>query len=139
MSKQITQSRKEYKFSNGLECYQEELTLEQEHKLLDLFEQVQLDEKDINNINFYKILFKKRIIYKVLSIILNSNDNTISVNKFESLKNSELLEVLEDFFILNPLLKELSMNITKNQDLQSVISNIGSSIKKREKNSPAMK
>lgn len=98
--------KKKYKFSNGLECYQDELTLEQDIKLTQLFSKIDLQNiADVKIIDLIGLISKENIIPDLLKIILMS-ESGIDETKFMSLKNSELKGVIEDFFTLNPLVKD---------------------------------
>jgi hypothetical protein len=98
--------KKKYKFSNGLECYQDELTLEQDIKLTQLFSKIDLQNiADVKIIDLISLISKENIIPDLLRIILLS-ESGIDESKFMSLKNSELKGVIEDFFTLNPLVKD---------------------------------
>lgn len=98
---------KKYKFSCGLQAAQEELTLEQDYRIMDLIKSVNL--ADIGNttiVDLIKTLSENKLIEKFLSIIF-SIDSEEEVQKFSSLKNSELKEIITDFFILNPIAMDL--------------------------------
>lgn len=98
--------KKNYKFSNGLECYQDELTLEQDIKLTQLFSKIDLQNiADVKIIDLITLISRENIIPDLLRIILLS-ETVIDETRFMSLKNSELKGVIEDFFILNPLVKD---------------------------------
>ncbi len=100
-------TKKKYKFSNGLECSQDELTLEQDYKVMDLIKSVNLS--DIQNItiaDLIKLLSENKLIEKFLSIIFDITDEE-KIKSFSKLKNSELKEVITDFFILNPIALDL--------------------------------
>lgn len=100
-------TKKKYKFSNDLECTQDELTLEQDYKVMDLIKSVNLS--DIQNItiaDLIKLLSENKLIEKFLSIIFGIEDEA-KIKSFSKLKNSELKEVITDFFILNPIALDL--------------------------------
>ena len=100
-------TKKKYKFSNDLECAQDELTLEQDYKVMDLIKSVNLS--DIQNItiaDLIKLLSENKLIEKFLSIIFGIEDES-KIKSFSKLKNSELKEVITDFFILNPIALDL--------------------------------
>jgi len=100
-------TKKNYKFSNDLECSQDELTLEQDYKVMDLIKSVNLS--DIQNItiaDLIKLLSENKLIEKFLSIIFGIEDES-KIKSFSKLKNSELKEVITDFFILNPIALDL--------------------------------
>lgn len=100
-------TKKKYKFSNDLECTQDELTLEQDYKVMDLIKSANLS--DIQNItiaDLIKLLSENKLIEKFLSIIFGIEDEA-KIKSFSKLKNSELKEVITDFFILNPIALDL--------------------------------
>jgi hypothetical protein len=98
--------RKTYKFSNGLEAQQEELTLEQDYKLAELIGELKLDNLDelsqLRVKDVLKLLVNENVVEKFLNIILVTASN--SQGSFKTLRNSEVKQVVEDFFTLNPLL-----------------------------------
>lgn len=99
--------KKNYKFSNGLGCFQDELTLEQDMKITALFAKVNIQSiAETKLIDLLGIFTKENLILDFLKIILRSGQD-IPEDQLLSLKNSELKEIIEDFFGLNPLVKEL--------------------------------
>ena len=107
--------RKNYKFSNGIEAYQEELTLEQDYKLAELAMGIDLNSfKDLDKLeikNVLKLLVNENVLEKFLQIILIPLSE-ITDKTFNSLKNSEVKQVIEDFFTLNPLVRDLLQNLS---------------------------
>lgn len=98
---------KQYKFSCGLEASQAELTLEQDYRIMDLIKSVNLTDLGATTIaDLIKTLSENKLIEKFLSIIF-SIDNEDDIKNFSKLKNSELKEVVTDFFILNPVALDL--------------------------------
>ena len=102
-------TKKKYKFSNDLECTQDELTLEQDYKVMDLIKSANLS--DIQNItiaDLIKLLSENKLIEKFLSIIFGIEDEA-KIKSFSKLKNSELKEVITDFFFLFSIAIDLLM------------------------------
>lgn len=93
--------RKDYQFKCGLKCSQEELTLEQDIRLAEILER----HEDVNA-DIMKVFRKPGVVEELLSVILVSED-PIDKSKFLKLKNSELKEIVDDFFSLNPSVKAL--------------------------------
>ncbi|MBS1494727.1 MAG: hypothetical protein JST55_14525 [Bacteroidetes bacterium] len=98
---------KKYKFSCGLEASQEELTLDQDYQIMDLIKSVNLTDLGKTTIaDLIKTLSENKLIEKFLSIIFSINVEE-DIKGFSKLKNSELKEVVADFFILNPIALDL--------------------------------
>jgi len=98
---------KRYKFSCGLEASQEELTLEQDYKIMDLIKSVNLSDLSNTTIaDLIKTLSENKLIEKFLSIIFLIDDEE-KIKTFAKLRNSELREIVTDFFILNPVALDL--------------------------------
>lgn len=96
-----------YKFFCGLEASQEELTLEQDYRIMDLIKSVNLSDLGNTTIaDLIKTLSENKLIEKFLSIIF-SVEIEDDIKSFSKLKNSELKEIVTDFFILNPIALEL--------------------------------
>lgn len=96
--------RIKYDFNNGLECYQEELTLKQDDAIIRLIEDFDLDDIKEGNIkikSLIQFLLKNNALVKALRIILNIPDD-LSDEMILTLNNSELQVVFQDFFLLNP-------------------------------------
>lgn len=95
----------EYSFKCGIKAYQEELTLKQDRQINDLIKGLDKNlMKDFTKIQFTElinILFEKDLLNKLLNIILHTNNADYS-----NLSNSELEQVVTDFFTLNPTLKK---------------------------------
>lgn len=107
-----------YKFSNGLECWQEELSLAQDEQLLKIamsfdIENISLETTSIKSV--IDMLLKENSLIKFLDIVLyrpdsaNPKELQVELKKdtelFRSLKNSELHNIINDFFLLNPTVK----------------------------------
>lgn len=111
--------KKNYKFSIGISATQEELTIEQDYKLMDLLSELGIGEgQELLNTPIKDIigkLVKNDLLSKMLEIILTVtgpllDDQTIPLKEDKNwlkLKNSELQEVITDFFSLNPLVLQL--------------------------------
>ena len=137
--------KKTYKFSNDLEAYQEELSLEQDYKLAELitgFNVSAIDDiKSMKVKDILKLLVKENVVEKFLEIVLiPKNSKTwaedascLQLHKsttrgsrgqagaaLRMLKNSEVKQVIEDFFTLNPLLSGLSQILKPAQDSQTM-------------------
>lgn len=98
---------KQYKFSCGLEASQEELTLEQDYQIMDLIKSVNLNDLSATTIaELIKMLSENKLVEKFLSIIFSITGEEY-IKSFAKLKNSELKEVVADFFILNPIALDL--------------------------------
>lgn len=96
---------KKYKFQCGLEASQEELSLEDDYKILDLLKSVNLDSlENLSYITVLKILRENNLLEKFLALIFRIEDQE-QIKLFGKLKNSELEQVTDDFFILNPTAK----------------------------------
>jgi hypothetical protein len=116
---------KRYKFSNGLEASQEELTLNQDYLLMDIISGAETDNVTLTEMsvsNAIKLLSENRLVEKALAVIFNidAEKDENSFDKLSGLKNSELREVINDFFILNPLAGELLKNFAYAADFQSL-------------------
>jgi hypothetical protein len=97
--------RKDYKFSNGVEAYQEQLDLDQLEVLAPVLAQMDIaDLKGLNMKHISEILFKKQLIRKLMKVVLVS-ESDITDDMIGALKHEELEAVLNDFFILNPKMK----------------------------------
>lgn len=111
--------KKNYKFSNGLGCFQDELTLEQDMKITALFAKVNIQSiAETKIIDLLGIITKENLILDFLKIILRSGQD-ISEDQLLSLKNSELKEIIEDFFGLNPLVKQVLGIFRSAADIQT--------------------
>jgi len=99
--------RRDYRFHNGLECCQEQLTLEQNEEFSLL-----LDELDLGDMAGFtlekmnKALYLNQGMRKLFAIaLMNKQGGKLSEAErllFAGLKEAEVEEVIEDFFILNP-------------------------------------
>lgn len=110
--------RKNYKFSNGIEAHQEELSVEQDYKIAELFAELEIskfdDIREMNIQDMIKLLAGSNIVERFLEIILipAGSSGWISSEKLRTLKNSEVKEVIHDFFTLNLLLSGLLQNLS---------------------------
>ena len=100
-----------YQFSNGLVCRQEELTLGQDEKLVEILMGLELSGVDLENTKLRDIisqLLNENLLYKMLQVVLiaETADAEITIEQLKSLKNSELEAVIRDFFSLNPTARD---------------------------------
>lgn len=114
MSEEIT--KKTYQIGNK-EFYQEELTLGQDIQLTELLQETSLEQySNIDNMNvaqLIKLISKENLITKFLRIILLNNDGKVLEDKDAlKIKNSLLELIINDFFSLNPSVKNLLMSIS---------------------------
>lgn len=99
------EENKKYNFKNGLSCNQEELTLLQDIEITKLLSKIDINSlADTKIFDLINLITKESFLPVFLNIILQGNE--ISEDKLLSLKNSELKEIIEDFFTLNPLVKD---------------------------------
>ncbi len=116
----MEESIKKYKFTCGLEALQEELTLEQDYRIMDLIKSVNLSDLGNTTIaDLIKTLSEHKLIEKFLSIIF-SIESEEEVKNFSKLKNSELKEVVTDFFILNPIALDLLRALRSAADITTM-------------------
>ena len=106
----MAEDRKEYNFKCGIKAYQEECTLEQDKKLLKVLSKIEF--KDINDLRNMRIgdivntIIDKDIIGEIFFtiLILDADNIKVPFPGWDSLKRSEVAEVIEDFFTLSPVL-----------------------------------
>ena len=108
--------RKDYELSSGIKCYQEDLTYKQDKQILSLLKNLNIESiSDLSTMkisDLMGILFDENLLEKFLKIILLPTDKKeIPEEKLTEIKNSELEEIIEDFFILNPSVMKLLNNI----------------------------
>lgn len=103
--------KKEYKFSNGLECYQSEFTLKKNIRLAEILKKhfIEAEQKNISSTNILNALTDESFAVDLLSLILNIPEEKKSL--LLDLTNAELEEVITDFFTLNPLFKKQLMSL----------------------------
>jgi len=94
-------TRKDYSFSCGIECYQQELTLKQDKALAKLLSQFKFDSDKMSLMDIIAALSESDLLNEALGIILNKQAD------YSNLTNSELEQVITDFFSLNPSLRKL--------------------------------
>lgn len=106
------ESVKHYFFKCGIEAYQEECCYSQDKQILKLLETV--DIGDVQNFSEMKVsdiitkIFNTDLIPKLFDIILMPEDLAAdNPPDWNLLKRSEVVEVIEDFFSLSPVLKKL--------------------------------
>jgi hypothetical protein len=95
--------KKEYSFKCGLKASQRELTLRQDRKLFDIFKKS--DIESIESLNIRELgdfLFEKNMAVEFFKIILKPSDGEVTEELINEFHNSEMEEVLSDFFTLNP-------------------------------------
>lgn len=99
--------RKDYHFKCGIIASQEECTLAQDKNLIRVLSKVNFkDVNDLRNMpiaDIINMLCENNIIEKIFDIILKVNDHPENWH-WGLLKRSEVAEVIEDFFILSPVL-----------------------------------
>jgi hypothetical protein len=145
---------KTYEFRSGLKCRQEELDIEQDTKISAAIKKANLGIDDIKELGKLPILetiqklLEKGILFELLEIILLPEDGT-SGEEFKKLikkiKNSELPEVFNDFFTLNPALEAVSNilnellagmnNVKDTNNTASILDDIRSNLKGKGKDS----
>lgn len=131
----VKDGRIKYKFKCGIEAYQEELDLRQDELLTEILLELNIETFSFGNTKIKElvnILIKERVLIKVLDIILTTVKDTEC--DFLKLKNSELEEVFEDFFSLNPTVTNWLRNIGKGLTSSPLIQSISSSSNPLEKN-----
>ncbi|HCA42131.1 MAG TPA: hypothetical protein DEP28_02645 [Bacteroidetes bacterium] len=111
------QIKKSYDIGNKL-FFQEELNLGQDIQLTELLQETSLEEfSNVDNMNvaqLIKLISKENLITKFLRIILFNNEgNSLSDEDCFKIKNSQLELIINDFFSLNPSVKNLLMSISK--------------------------
>jgi hypothetical protein len=109
-SSKIVDGRIHYEFKCGLKAYQEEMNLEQDQSLAEIIlgfdlKSFSLETTSIKDL--VDIILKEKALNKILDIILFRSDG--SSDCFDLLKNSELQIIFEDFFSLNPTVKDWLM------------------------------
>lgn len=98
---------KNYSFKNGLVCTQDELTLAQDYKVIELLKTADLPEMskimDLSLAELVSTLVEKDLITKLFQIILTPSHSTgdIGPERILELTNTEIHSVLMDFFFLN--------------------------------------
>mgnify|MGYP000895635158 CR=1 FL=1 len=111
------ETKKTYQIGNK-SFYQEELTLGQDIQLTELIQETSLEEfSNVDTMNvaeLIKLISKDKLITKFLRIILQSNSgNQLEDEDALKIKNSQLELIINDFFSLNPSVKNLLMSISK--------------------------
>lgn len=105
-------NKKEYKFSNGLECFQSEFTLKKNIRLAEILKKhfIDSEQKSISPAGILNALTDETFAVDLLSLILNISEDKKSI--LLDLTNAELEEVITDFFTLNPLFKKQLMSLS---------------------------
>lgn len=115
--------KKQYTLSIGVTAFQSELTIKRDYRVMKLVKALKLDKmikgaKEIQSFSiedWIDILLDSELIEKFLSEILydesgmsfGHHDKGFEIQKFGELRNSELEEIINDFFTMNPTLKRL--------------------------------
>lgn len=102
-SSEIQDGKIKYEFSTGITAHQEELLVEEGEQLLKVLGEVSFE--DVTIAGFISHLLSANVMGKLLSVILKTKDK--KEVDFGKLKASELWSVINDFFILNPLVRNL--------------------------------
>lgn len=98
---------RQYTFKNGLVCTQDELTLSQDYKVIELLKTADLPDMakllDLSLAELVSTLVEKDLITKLFQIILTpgNSEDVIDTDAIMDLTNSEIYSVLMDFFSLN--------------------------------------
>lgn len=100
---------KQYTFKAGFSASQEMLNVEQDQQIMELLSDFGLAELDFEKLDLFKLIGqigKGKGLTQLLSIILIPED----ASNFHpgKLKNAEMLEVIKDFFTINPELSKFS-------------------------------
>lgn len=102
------QERKNYNFKCGIKAYQEECDYAQDKEILALLKSVEIGElKDFGELSIAKLIDKiivNDLIGKLFNIILITEE--VCEQNWDKLKRSEVIEVLQDFFTLSPVLQK---------------------------------
>ena len=102
--------KKQYEI-NSQKFFQEELTLEQDEKILALLKNLNLKDglESLKIVDFASSLFENNVIGEFLSVILLPADGaqTLAPESAKKIKNSTLSEIISDFFTLNNNLIQL--------------------------------
>ena len=98
-----------YHFRCGMVAVQEECTLEQDKKIIQLLSALDVDQGkfDLGKLTFDKIvhlIVHQGVLEQFLSIVLDVKENPQN-NGFDDLKRSEIAAVINDFFSLSPALR----------------------------------
>jgi len=93
-----------YELNNGLKCAQMELNLKQDDELMKLLKDFNFDDVKEGNVRIKTVLdflINNNALIIFLRIIL-SLDETVTDETILKINNSEMLAVINDFFLLNP-------------------------------------
>lgn len=120
-----------YSFSNGLKGYLEEMTVEQQDRIMKLFKPLVNDTSKRKLTSQLSLNMDSHYIVNIMKICFITDESMPTTKKeslIKSLKSSEAEIVLKDFFFLNPramhILKtfvvvaalDMEMNMLKNID-----------------------
>lgn len=106
-SAEVVNGRISYTFANGVNAYQEELTLGQDEELVGIMMSLDIAGIDVEKTKLSEIIGKlvsDQLLYKLLQVVLiiPGSGDKVSVEQLKQLRNSELQAVIGDFFSLNP-------------------------------------
>ncbi|MEO8447691.1 MAG: hypothetical protein ABI528_09365 [bacterium] len=125
-SSEIVDGKIHYKFQCGIEAHQEELSIDQDEKLVSVMMTLDINQLEAKSQikDIIDLLLRTKLLYKMLMILLITRDcSNIDEKKLKALKNSELSNVLNDFFFLNPTainwLKTIGKGLTSIQTIKS--------------------
>jgi len=110
-SAEVVNGRISYTFANGVNAYQEELTLGQDEELVGVLMGLDISGVDMDKTALKEIIGKllnDNVLYKLLQVVLiiPGNEEKMPVEKLKQLRNSELQAVIGDFFSLNPTARD---------------------------------
>lgn len=133
--------RNNYKFSNGIRAYQEELNGEQDFQVADLFTKMEIGDLDMQKLKLKELLGilsnKKELVNQFFNIILFEKNSITGDANYLTLKNSEMRDVIQDFFTLNPGSRNLLTGILSQAAVMLKTMNSSNSKLKTESTIPA--
>lgn len=110
MEKSTDTDRKNYEFKNGIVAHQEECTREQDSRLLPLLQELEIPDMDdiykMTLVDLAQKIYTSPVLDKIFDVIVIIDANEYDQG-WNSLKRSEVIQVIEDFFTLSPGLKKL--------------------------------
>ncbi len=104
-SSEMKDGRIYYKLSCGLEVYQEELTLKQNEEIVKLITELDMSAISLDSqiMELVKTLLTGNVLTRALAIILiPCFPDSFDASKLSQIKNSELKNIFNDFFLFNP-------------------------------------
>lgn len=131
--------KKEYKLSTGASCYQTPLTVRKDYQILKLIfgletGNLQSTLESFTLLDLLNLLLKENIIEKFLGVILTPVGQPFSDGDLD-VTNTELEEILADFFTLNPELQRMWSSLSKTRAI-SMMNTMLSSSGRNAKTSP---